>query len=204
MHAPQPGARRRAHCMYSSTYADVAGRCFTAASQTRWLLVAGLERPKHQPWGRWAGGAAKRGVKSRAHEAWPAQPVGGELAAQPASTALQTHTGHSPFGHDEHLCGKYGVDGADSSVNTVGTVGDPHVDLDQELVVPDYDDDDETAEPSPQAPADPAACIAEFKAKREKHERWALAVILNVFLIVAMGPMLLLVLAAWWPVGRVS
>jgi hypothetical protein len=85
------------------------------------------------------------------------------------------------------------VDGADSAVNTVGTVGDPHL-LDQELVVPDYDDDAETAG-SPAAPADPAACIAEFKAKREKHERWALAVILNVFLIVNMGSVLLATVA---------
>ena len=89
------------------------------------------------------------------------------------------------------------MDGADSSVNRVGTVGDPHLDLDQELVVPDYDDDATTAESSPQAPADPAACIAEFKAKREKHERWTLAVILNVFLIANMGSMLLANIAVW-------
>eukprot|EP01046_Picozoa_sp_COSAG06_P056466 COSAG06_NODE_10690_length_1635_cov_2.582031_1_plen_399_part_10 len=97
---------------------------------------------------------------------------------------------------------KDSVDGTDSAVNAVGTVGDPHLDLDQELVVPDYDDDDDdakTAESSPQAPADPAACIAEFKAKREKHERWALAVILNVFIIADMGAMLLLQLAVWNP-----
>ena len=88
---------------------------------------------------------------------------------------------------------KDSVNGADSAVNTVGTVGDPHL-LDQELVVPDYDDEAETAEP-PAAPTDPAACIADFKAKREKHERWALAVILNVFLIAYMGSMLLATLA---------
>ena len=91
---------------------------------------------------------------------------------------------------------KDSVDGADSAVNTVGTVGDPHLLVDQELVVPDYDDEAETAE-SPAAPADPAACIADFKAKREKHERWALAVILNVFLIANMGSMLLTTLAVW-------
>jgi hypothetical protein len=72
------------------------------------------------------------------------------------------------------------VDGADSAVNTVGTVGDPHL-LDQELVVPDYDND-ETAE-SPAASANPAACIAEFKAKREKRERVALGAVFNALLV---------------------
>jgi hypothetical protein len=43
---------------------------------------------------------------------------------------------------------KDSVDGADSAVNTVGTVvGDPHL-LDQELVVPDYDDEPETTGPN--------------------------------------------------------
>jgi hypothetical protein len=75
---------------------------------------------------------------------------------------------------------KDSVNGADSAVNTVGTVGDPHL-LDQELVVPDYDND-ETAE-SPAASANPAACIAEFKAKREKRERVALGAVFNALLV---------------------
>ena len=110
-------------------------------------------------------------------------------ATQQASAAVQTHTAAVRSDTMSIYAERDSVDGADSAVNTVGTVGDPHL-LDQELVVPDYDDDAETAEP-PAAPTDPAACIADFKAKREKHERWALAVILNAFLIANMGSMLL-------------
>eukprot|EP01046_Picozoa_sp_COSAG06_P042398 COSAG06_NODE_5396_length_3507_cov_4.848298_4_plen_275_part_00 len=86
------------------------------------------------------------------------------------------------------------MDVADSDVGTglqqsSGNDGnDPHL-LDEELVIPDYDDA-ETAE-SPAAPVDPAACIAEFKQKREKHERWALGVILNVFVVIWIGSMVL-------------
>eukprot|EP01043_Picozoa_sp_COSAG02_P067962 COSAG02_NODE_11112_length_1791_cov_1.624704_1_plen_451_part_01 len=159
----------------------------------------GLERPKRSilaPVRRGGSCAAKRAEGQSWQEACRA-PV--EVAPRPAaSAALLTHTAAVCSGTMSIYAEKNSVNGVNSDDNTVGTVGDPHL-LVQELVVPDYDDDAETAESSPRAPADPAACIAEFKAKREKHERWALAVILNVCLIAFVGPMLLAGLAVWNP-----
>jgi hypothetical protein len=61
---------------------------------------------------------------------------------------LQTHTAAVRLGTMSIYAEKDSVDGADSAVNTVGTVvGDPHL-LDQELVVPDYDDEPETTGPN--------------------------------------------------------
>jgi hypothetical protein len=167
------------------------GTALQCLAQTRRLLVVGLERVRvTEAINPGAGGSAcQAGV--RGQRLPPCRAL--RRATQQASAAVQTHTAAVRSDTMSIYAERDSVDGADSAVNTVGTVGDPHL-LDQELVVPDYDDEAETAEP-PAAPTDPAACIADFKAKREKHERWALAVILNAFLIANMGSMLLTTLA---------
>ena len=116
-------------------------------------------------------------------------------AAQPClgrSLLSHNHSSFGTLGTMSIYAEKDSVDVADSDVGTGGlqqsSGNDPHH-LDEELVIPDYDDV-ETAE-SPAAPVDPAACIAEFKQKREKHERWALGVILNVFVVISFSAMVL-------------
>lgn len=71
-----------------------------------------------------------------------------------------------------------------------------------ELVVPDYgggvDAGGDDAEPAPAPASDPAAPttdpstrIAEFKAKREKRETWGLTIVLNLLVVMHVGPQLL-------------
>jgi hypothetical protein len=70
----------------------------------------------------------------------------------------------------------------------VGVGGDLQSGDSSELVVPDYggvDAGGDDAEPVPAS--DPSALIAEFKAKREKHETWGLMVVLTVLVVIYVG-----------------
>ena len=54
-----------------------------------------------------------------------------------------------------------------------------------ELIIPEYDEGDDAESPGTQpAAAGPAECIADFKATREKNERLALGVVLNILVFV--------------------
>ena len=74
-----------------------------------------------------------------------------------------------------------------NSISSGPYAGRKSWDMEEELVaVPDSD-----ASPAAEGTDDPATRIAEFKQKREKHERWGLAAILNVLLLLNIGSMVI-------------